>query len=91
MSQRVSVRAAMPWAFAMIVLVFGIGVVIFQALDPVVDTLIEQMEADANSDSAHYGIATVQTGWDYWPVWFLGILYVYGYVEAIRHSQRGGI
>lgn len=84
-------NAAMPWAFLMIVLIFGVGVLVFLALDPVVDLLAEYV-GDYTKAGGHgeKGLATVTTVWDYWPVWFLGALMAFGFVESVRNSQRGG-
>lgn len=81
----------MPWAFISIVLVFAVGVVVFHTLDPVAQELFSQTEAHADSEASQKGLASLQTIWEYWPVWFLGILFVFGYVEAVRKSQAGGV
>lgn len=86
------VPAGMPWAFLVIVLVFGVGVLVFLAVDPAMQLMFEYMQDEATGDeSAQYGIATLQTIWNYWPLWFLGALFTYGYVEAIRTSEAGGV
>lgn len=89
MSERTN--AAMPWAFLTIVLIFGVGVLVFLALEPAVDMMAEYAgDYTESGGQGEKGLATLQTIWDYWPLWFLGALVAYGFVESVRNSQRGG-
>lgn len=86
-----TVRAGMPWAFLTLVLVFGVGVIAFRFLDPVVGELLGTAADTSSRAASKKGIATVQTIWDYWPVWFTGALFLFGYVEAVRKSSPRGV
>ena len=80
------IRADMPWAFVLLLFVFGLGVVLWYALDPIVGTLVDVTYSFDPSDDAEKGLETTRTVWDLWPVWFAGILAAFGIVEAIRKS-----
>lgn len=83
-----SVRYAMPWALLLMAIVFVVGTILFVVLDPVVDWMLTF--ATGWHPEADTGLQTTRTFWDYWPLWFGGMLVVFGFAEAIRRSGTGG-
>jgi len=87
----IKLRAGMPWVFVMMLLVFFLGVIVWAVLDPIVLELASMVDQfNDGNEHADKGLASVQTVWDWWPLWFLGALAVFGIGESIRRSRAGG-
>lgn len=79
----------MPWAFAVLLLVFVIGTITWVALGVAVDVIVPIVEASSDDPDVLAGLETAQLAWDYFPLWFLGVLSVFAISESIR-QRRGG-
>lgn len=83
-------RAAMPWALITIILVFGFGVIVLRVLDPYVGMMLDTAAQFSQREAGSKGVGIVRTAWNYWPIWFPGMLLIFGYVEAHRRSSPQG-
>lgn len=82
-------RAAMPWAIITVILVFGFGVIVLRVFDPYVTFMLDTAAGMSDREAGSDGIAIVRLAWNYWPIWFTGMLLIFGYVEAHRRSSPG--
>ena len=86
----IRVRASMPWTFILMLIFLGIGVILFQVLDPIFVGLLELLDPWLEgNENAQKGVSSVETAWNLWPLWFLGLIAVFGIVESIRKSNSG--
>lgn len=83
------VRAGLPWALVVMGMALFLGSLIFAMLDPEVTRLLDMAGQLTDSQDATTGIDRIQQFWDLWPVWFLGAVLMYGYVQSVRKSRRG--
>ena len=83
-------QAAMPWTLALLVLLYALGVILWYVLDPIAAMLVETTMAQGPTENAEMGLATVQTAWDYWPLWYAGMLGTFAIVQANRKSALQG-
>lgn len=65
-----------------------LGSFIYAILNPAFHTLLSTAGTLTTSTEAHQGQGIVLKAWNYWPVWFLGLLLMYGYIRAVRESGR---
>ena len=90
--ETVRYRASMPWTLVMMLLVLGVGTIVFVALGGVFDVIVGYVEPwAADNEHAGKGLADIKTIWSYWPLWFLAAVCVFGIVESVRKSRGGGV
>lgn len=81
-------RADMPWAFLLVVAVFAIGVIVLRSIAEPASMLVDVTAPHAEgSEAATKGLASAETAFNLWPVWFLGVLLVFLWSESVRKSE----